>query len=239
MIRNVKHNHKPTLAKNMKNIFLKQQTQPSTTNRKSFFNQLLFCLSSISLASSFALFAPAPEAAGAATLRDIDEDGIIDGVNDLLSSEADGLSYDVEFVFGSADTVGDANHFDFGHSNIPSLNNVLVDFLSLHSDRAFETATEGFVFSTIQQLVERDFDHRGPVVTFTQTSFPDLQEVEVTAPGEVAFGIWAKWIRKENPAAVSDPRGADASASTPEPSLILGFITLGGLMLGSKRKTNG
>ncbi|WP_293119363.1 PEP-CTERM sorting domain-containing protein [Okeania sp. SIO1I7] len=27
--------------------------------------------------------------------------------------------------------------------------------------------------------------------------------------------------------------------ATPEPSLILGFITLGGLMLGSKRKTKG
>ncbi|NES67273.1 MAG: PEP-CTERM sorting domain-containing protein [Okeania sp. SIO2D1] len=29
----------------------------------------------------------------------------------------------------------------------------------------------------------------------------------------------------------------EVSASTPEPNLILGFITLGGLMLGSKRKT--
>lgn len=29
------------------------------------------------------------------------------------------------------------------------------------------------------------------------------------------------------------------SVSTPEPSLILGFITLGGVMLGSKRKTKG
>ena len=28
-------------------------------------------------------------------------------------------------------------------------------------------------------------------------------------------------------------------ASTPEPSLIFGFITLSGLMLGSKRKTKG
>ncbi|MGK7922664.1 MAG: PEP-CTERM sorting domain-containing protein [Trichodesmium sp.] len=31
----------------------------------------------------------------------------------------------------------------------------------------------------------------------------------------------------------------EVSASTPEPSLIFGFITLGGLMLGSKRKIKG
>ncbi len=42
------------------------------------------------------------------------------------------------------------------------------------------------------------------------------------------------WERQENTI-----RQEFTAVTTPEPSLILGFITLGGLMLGSKRKTNG
>ncbi|MGK7921040.1 MAG: PEP-CTERM sorting domain-containing protein [Trichodesmium sp.] len=53
-------------------------------------------------------------------------------------------------------------------------------------------------------------------------------------PTAVVFPFEGKGGRFE---LASSREGSDPAASVPEPSLIFGFITLGGLMLGSKRKS--
>ncbi|NER08670.1 MAG: PEP-CTERM sorting domain-containing protein, partial [Okeania sp. SIO3C4] len=63
---------------------------------------------------------------------------------------------------------------------------------------------------------------------FTSVDFDSLLSLSLPRDTDAASVPYAKF----SPASPSP-------TSTPEPTLILGFITLGGLMLGSKRKTKG
>ncbi len=210
--------------------FLKKPTLTSAT--RNLFTSALCGLSSAVLASSFALFAPAPEAVGAATVRDIDEDGFIDGVNDLAVG---GVVFDVEFVFGSSDEVysdGFLDGFD-SEAQARAATQALFDFL--HYDLESELRAEAGNHSYIQYVnvgygaVSYPW---GSIVTSEHVGLAKGPAGAEKYAANIRGGENVNWAKFKTRAEVEP-------ASTPEPSLILGLITLGGLMLGSKRKTNG
>ncbi len=209
----------------MKN--LKTNTQASARN---LLTSCLCALSSAVLASSFALFAPAPEAAVAATLIDSDNDGMIDGVNDLA---VDGVLFDVEFVYGSAAEVGGFKFYTEA-SAANAANSLMASILSVGAFFVEDDQQDQQHF----MLHFNYFNDDGYGIG--QKSITFFEEYVGTDP-EYSGSPWL-WYGEEKVYArfelVPDAPPTQP-ASTPEPSLILGFITLGGLMLGSKRKTKG
>ncbi len=233
----------------MKN--LKTNTQPSARN---LFTSCLCGLSSAVLASSFALFAPAPEAAVAATLIDSDKDGIIEGVNDLKVGDS---YYDVEFVNDSGASVYSDGFGDPGFDSVRATE-ALIDILNSElngtearfedTDSLFRDISDkisigyqdieqyglgGLRFVNIEQnysIQNLDLADDDSEIDY-EIIYDGVKMGDISWVVEDQIILWARF-------SAADP--ADPSpASTPEPSLILGFITLGGLMLGSKRKTKG
>ncbi|MGK7920317.1 MAG: PEP-CTERM sorting domain-containing protein [Trichodesmium sp.] len=192
----------------MKN--LETNTQVSARN---LFTSCLCGLSSAVLASSFALFAPAPEAAVAATLIDSDGDEIVDGVKDLAVGDK---MYDVEFLWGDAAYAV----FDSDSSPIDGFAAVsLAEFLWDHSIHKIQ--------DDIWPISSRQINVYD-LVSGMATAIDLTNHLSLTPtywPADTPHMI-AKFSERE-----------EIPASTPEPSQVLGFITLGGLMLGSKRKT--
>ncbi|NES07690.1 MAG: PEP-CTERM sorting domain-containing protein [Okeania sp. SIO2F4] len=212
----------------MKN--LKTNTQQSARN---LFTSCLCGLSSAVLASSFALFAPAPEAAVAATLYDSDGDGIIEGVKDLAVGDS---VYDVEFGV------------DFG-SNVYSEG---FDFTSSESARSAAESLSAFLESKsalaslfTNPMVEVFIGYE--MFSENMLNFFTGEEEKVEFVNTIIIGAAGGGARISGSPVAYDARipllyarfHPAVAASTPEPSLILGFITLSGLMLGSKRKTKG
>ena len=223
MLRNVntKLNTQP-----MKN--LKTKTQSSARN---LFTSCLCGLSSAVLASSFALFAPS---ASAFTLVDSDEDGYLEGVTGLNVAGSD---YDVEFFYGTFDEVyNDGGEYDFTFDSVAEV------------DQAFD-AVWGALFTVVGTDAFKgyeDGDRSASGFLDMFMGFSDgVRGSYRTGSTNVQYnarswfvGASNAWV-KFNEAQVPTGGGENGTASTPEPSLILGFITLGGLMLGSKRKTKG
>ncbi|MDY7023524.1 MAG: PEP-CTERM sorting domain-containing protein, partial [Cyanobacteriota bacterium] len=84
-----------------------------------------------------------------------------------------------------------------------------------------------FEFSGVSnvRLVAEDVSINAPLLDIDRPSPRNLIDVD----GDFSFAPWAKFSLVDD--------GGNGSVSTPEPTLILGFITLGSLMLASKRKT--
>ncbi len=106
-----------------------------------------------------------------------------------------------------------------------------------------------FVYNTSSSLVDVGF---GELAVGTHTggyrlySSPEWQNGwKSTADLNFGFPTWTREnlsVLKQKTAVVGGTgasSGGANNASTPEPTLTLGLITLGGLMLGSKRKTKG
>ncbi len=206
----------------MKN--LKTNTQPSARN---LFTSCLCGLSSAVLASSFALFAPS---ASAAQLVDSNNDRYIEGVEKL---EVAGTSYDVEFVFGTFDEVyKDGSEYDFTFDSISEVDQAFVALLdALAAVVASNPSLPPLGF--LDPAASGDGVDSSIFVGYSKTQNARENWLSLQAPslegsvgaGAAREGVIAKF--------------SESQKSTPEPSLILGFITLGGLILGSKRKTKG
>ncbi len=97
-------------------------------------------------------------------------------------------------------------------------------------------------FSVIEELDIEEFHwgHNFNILRWTDISSSDTEVDVVTQERIVEGSVGDSQIQWRGVAVFEEANEAKvAAASTPEPSLIFGFITLGGLMLGSKSKTNG
>ncbi|MEM1168505.1 MAG: PEP-CTERM sorting domain-containing protein [Cyanobacteria bacterium P01_H01_bin.35] len=186
------------------------------------------------LASSFALFAPS--AAVAFNLIDSDNDGLYEGVTDLDLFD-DGLLWNVDFVVGRGTEVYNDG---FSFTTESEAEAALVAFSTI----VFPSASGSGGWS-LESSVNPLEDARGEFEGSFNLGYSEESEffnflnsdfegdVFTIADRSARFRevLWSRF-------SLAEPDG-DGSVSTPEPSLILGFITLGGLMLGSKRKTKG
>ncbi len=203
-----------------------------------FFRTVLTsCFASVSsalLASSFPLFAPS--AAVAFQLIDSDDNGIYEGVHDL-DLFGDGSKWDVDFSSGTGSSVY-SDGFDFttrteATEALAALYD-LVPEVFVPEIGAEDSFGGGSVFSDIGQI---------------NVGFGTLEGSGFSSDSGQVDSIRDIILNSDLPdTPLADPRtflyarfseSSPGIKSTPEPSLILGFITLGGLMLGSKRKTKG
>ncbi|NEP83437.1 MAG: hypothetical protein F6K17_32245 [Okeania sp. SIO3C4] len=181
-------------------------------------------LSAALLASSAYLCAP--QSASATTLIRGD-DGAVEQILDL---EVNGEFFDVEFVVDSYDNIYNGT-FDFDTLSTATVAaEAVVEALgvseftrSFSGDSFFDFFLIPFQFSSSPGLVDLVIDNFRLVEDTLSTSFAVRN-----LPGAGAGQPYAKFTAAAPP-----------GVSTPEPTLILGFITLSGLMLGSKRKTKG
>ena len=125
------------------------------------------------------------------------------------------LSGPISFsVDGVVSLIGDVDADDFDYDNFSyAISDGEIDISAYSLDLAR--------FSTTDTVVEfySFTDSSGEYLYFT----PSYLSLNVTG--------------QQTQSAIPD--GGGGSVSTPEPTLTLGFITLGGLMLGSKRKRKG
>ncbi|NEP81513.1 MAG: PEP-CTERM sorting domain-containing protein [Okeania sp. SIO3B3] len=184
------------------------------------------------LASSAYLFAPT--VASAFTLiRGLD--GAVTNIEDLNVSGVG--QFDVEFIYDSYDNIYNGT-FDFaGGAEAQTAAEAVIGALG----------TTEYTRANIQDLgfltIENFFDgFLIPYFVFGRTVIgegeesADLLDDSLDDSGLLTPTTRPRIYAKFSP---SGPNPPISPTSTPEPTLILGFITLGGLMLGSKRKTKG
>ncbi len=219
-----------------KNFPIKNQTTKNYVLRTS-----MASVSSAFLASCFAWFATQAAVAASLTLIDDDSNGRYEKVENLLFEN---VLYDVTFKTGSINSVyGDGKGgFSFDFSNLVDAEGALraldAAVSSIDDDYAFESPN----FDEIDRF---------PGAYYIHTNENGI-EGGVSQSGYVLFrgGIFESFWSPTGPGFDGEVFGMHAlfelsemeeitPASTPEPSVVLGFITLGGLMLGSKRKTKG
>ena len=144
---------------------------------------------------------------------------VVSRVEDL---EVDGKFYDVDFLMGSREQVFPDEIFDFlDRDSATAAAEALMGALG----DSLKTSFWGDVF----YLPFLSSDTFGYWVVMDKSRYEDEDVIDVRTNG---LGVTNYPIAKFTPA----ESGGDVVA-TPEPSLIVGFITLGGLMLGSKGKT--
>ncbi len=159
-----------------------------------------------------------------------DRDGRVIGIKDL---QVEDQFFNVDFFFGSYDEFFKGTFpFPFPSVAENAARNVIVA-LGTHefTSKATTAAGDGF-------LIPFGFDERDPsfVKSYTDSHPFSLPEDGVgldlrrRTQGPDEFFPWAGFTPTDE---------FETPVATPEPSLIVGFITLGGLMLGSKRKTKG
>ena len=209
-------------------------------NAAFFRTVLTSCFASVSsalLASSFTLFAPS--AAVAFQLIDSDDDGTYEGVHDL-DLFGDGSIWDVDFSSGTGTSVY-SDGFDFttrteATEALAALYD-LVPEVFVPEIGAEDSFGGGSVFSDIGQinvgfgtLEGSGFSSdSGQIDSVKDIILPqnNLPDIPLADPRTFLYARFSE----------SSPQ--EGIKSTPEPNLIFGFVTLGGLMLGSKRKTKG
>ena len=166
----------------------------------------------------------------AATLIDSDNDGIIDGVNDLA---VDGSLFDVEFVYGDPYWVY-SDGFDFTNESAAfRMGGELLTVLFLNSlpYQVFEDdLTSHLQFTSRELFIGYNATDAG--ISGFEINTQDYTGISTDDNSILGHRRLIARFHEQ-------PTAPNQAASTPEPSLILGFITLGGLMLGSKRKTKG
>ncbi|MEL7036990.1 MAG: PEP-CTERM sorting domain-containing protein [Cyanobacteria bacterium J06592_8] len=185
------------------------------------------------VASSTFLFAPS--GASAVTLIRAN-DGSVTRIENL---EVEGLEYNVDFIFNQSYNDVFGGSFDFESeqealSASEAVATALGDEEFLFEAFLFNAGVTNqddffipFEFSGVSDVrfVGEDVSISAPLLDIDQPS--PLRFINVD--GDFAFAPWAKFSLVDD--------GGNGSVSTPEPTLILGFITLGSLMLASKRKT--
>ncbi|MGD1698524.1 PEP-CTERM sorting domain-containing protein [Dapis sp. BLCC M229] len=198
---------------------------------KQLFSSCFAFVSSAVLASSFAVFAP--EAGQAFTLIDSDNDSFIDAIEDLA---VDGSLFNVDFVTApGSDVYSDGFDFD-------TLASAEVAASAVHAalgsapieDQQFPGGMSSNAFMIGYQLV--GLTRLEGVIVWPQRPVNCCE-----LGGLVGGAIQGHDLSHHGFFAVFTEAGGGegaptAAATTPEPSLILGFITLGGLMLGSRKK---
>ncbi|MGD1712584.1 hypothetical protein [Dapis sp. BLCC M172] len=210
--------------------FLKTNTQES--NLRNLFTSCFCGLSSAVLASSFALFAPNAAVAPQLRLIDSDSDGKYEKVENLLVENS---LYDVTIENGTLGSVYDDGFggLSFDFSNLVDAEAAFVALVESVDDFAFESSSgpPPTQFSDVLYI-------------YTNAGVDQRREQSGYYWGDnygLGGAFWNvddrqhQYIARFTPSSSGNPI---SPASTPEPNLILGFITLSGLMLGSKRKTN-
>ncbi len=234
------------ISKNMK---ISSKTNTNQTPIQKFFHsaqKYLLLASATLLASTLSL------EASAFTLRRAEEGNVI-GIDNL---DIEGEVYNVEFVhesaqdlYGSASVSGHSGHkriiagsnpFDFSTKAAAEVAFLAVSEALGSEEFISETVISGPTRGSVLGYEKNDnfLIPFGEVYSLgtSQFFFYNATYDKKSALGDDEVGTW---FRREERSVVYMAKFSKAptAVATPEPSLVLGFITLGGLMLGSKRKT--
>ncbi len=182
--------------------------------------------STLFLASLASLLAPT-SASAAQLVRATESDRVV-GIKAL---EVEGQLYDVQFIFDSFNNIYADGTFDFNSEATARLAyEAIMGELgaSDYTGNNYGRPGDGFVIPYSESYSDKYnwviYEHAHPDADVaTKTLYYKVLQDDQTS-GRYPY---AKFTPATQP------------ASTPEPNLIVGFITLGGLMLGSKRKAKG
>jgi hypothetical protein len=161
-------------------------------------------------------------------------------VDQILNLEVDGLFYDVSFHFDSYSSLY-RGLFDFTSEEDASLAGLSV--LEALGDTEYTwmlIASAAYVYSD-SFSIPYGFSQDGRVLTVSDLGDPRVFHRYGQSWGTDVLGIRVREMDEGVYSTIPYAKFSAASAATsvPEPSLILGFITLGGVLLGSKKQNKG